>query len=125
MTYSKRVAIESEYANIVGDWGFECHDGWLEIIEKTLKEIRQYIEHKRYFDFKIIQIKEKFGELRIYTNYTDDRIEKIIDEATAQSLKTCELCGTEGKLRNRNGWLKTLCDLHENFKEPPKTSTAL
>lgn len=67
-------------------------------------------------DYKILQIKEKFGTLRFYyeTNTTLFSIKEAMDRyiryAEIQSSKTCEKCGAEGSLINRKmGWMKTVC----------------
>jgi membrane-bound lytic murein transglycosylase D len=66
-----------------------------------------------FSEFSVSQIKEKFGELRIYTGALDaavaDQVYKIIDEAEIESGRTCEWCGNPGKVRG-GGWIKTLCD---------------
>lgn len=58
---------------------------------------------------KAVQVKEKFGQLRLYMNYYVKEIEELITEAEVKSGKTCEDCGTPGELRE-GGWLVTLCD---------------
>lgn len=58
---------------------------------------------------KAVQIKEKFGSLRIYMNYYFPEIEKLIDDAVKKADETCERCGQPGELR-QGGWWRTLCD---------------
>jgi hypothetical protein len=48
--------------------------------------------------FELLQVKEKFGGLRIET-------------AVHESFHTCEVCGQPGELRE-DSWIKTLCDEH-------------
>lgn len=60
---------------------------------------------------KIRQVKEKFGTLRFYTDPHDNRdLEALIRFGELLSHHICEETGKDGKLRNLNGWLKTLCD---------------
>jgi len=84
--------------------------GWLQIIldmDKKLNEISS--------DYRIDQIKEKFGLLRYYISGIDyDKADEIIREAAAKSGKICEMCGKPAKLRNNEGWYQTLCDKHSN-----------
>jgi hypothetical protein len=61
----------------------------------------------------IIQVKEKFGGLRIYTDYYVKEIEDVIIEAGKESFTTCEECGNTGTLVKLNGWYKTRCDTHK------------
>lgn len=60
---------------------------------------------------RFLQIKEKFGTLRVYLDHADDRIMALMDMAERLSEVTCEQCGEPGELRT-GGWLKTLCDEH-------------
>lgn len=74
-----------------------CNDGWKEIIENTDKKLK-YIDP----EYKIAQIKEKFGGLRYYYDHSfesyDDIRCKIMDDivlsAEHEASRTCELCGT-------------------------------
>ena len=95
-------------------FGFECDRGWYSLIEKCLDRIED-IMTKKYPDvdnFEITQVKEKLGELRIYTNLYFDETEDIVDECTKKSLRTCEVCGEPGELRYYHHWYKTLCNKH-------------
>jgi hypothetical protein len=65
----------------------------------------------KYHPFEVLQVKEKFGTLRFYTNFETKEISNYIEEAEKKSAHTCEVCGEEGKLRT-GGWLMTLCDEH-------------
>lgn len=73
----------------------------------------------RVFDFldalghpiKIIQVKEKFAGLRIYTDYSHPAVEQLISDMEDASYKTCEACGAPGVVRNAP-WLFTACDEH-------------
>jgi len=61
--------------------------------------------------FAVGQVKEKFGTLRYYCP-GNDRIYRLIGMAETLSEVTCEDCGKRGKLRNKGGWLSTMCDAH-------------
>ena len=90
-------------------WGAECDKGWDKIIVETVTKLDKLPDNELY----ITQIKEKFGELRIYTSSYKEEIEKeldsIIKEAEEKASRTCESCGAEGKLRTK-GWIQVLCD---------------
>lgn len=68
----------------------------------------------------VLQVKEKFGSLRIYwisegenINYFDDRyleIDRLIDTLRILSTNTCENCGARGKIHLHNSWMKTCCN---------------
>lgn len=56
-----------------------------------------------------VQVKEKYGTLRYYTNTFDDEADGHIRDAEKKSEKTCESCGKPGKPRG-GGWIRTLCE---------------
>jgi hypothetical protein len=112
-------------------WGFECHDGWYNIINTLCYQIQHYVDDsndrrelllkKNPYNIPIpdeipqvvaSQVKEKFGTLRFYTDGGDERIDGMIRMAEAMSSVTCEVCGNVGSLRNRRGWYSTCCDEH-------------
>lgn len=64
----------------------------------------------------IVQIKEKFGGLRFYTNCSNDRVDTLIRFAEKMSHCTCEECGNPGELDNA-GWMKTYCKEHRRTPE--------
>lgn len=72
-------------------------------------------------DYRIDQIKEKFGTLRAYLSYeTDDPVlgeaaDEAVSRAERRSGVTCERCGGPGALRD-DGWLLTLCDEHADLE---------
>ena len=93
-------------------FGFECGDGWFNIlwdlsekIEKILQECKDDY-FKKYF--KVIQVKEKYGVLNFYTSIINDEIFSEIENAEKKSKKTCEVCGKPGTVIGEF-WLKTLC----------------
>lgn len=147
-------------------WGFECGDGWYNIIDvlcgkiqetidhhnnhrKSNLEFNQMLEDSKHGDFRTFnefyywvnsderkeqlmndlkdaipreelptynqvtasQVKEKFGELRFYVDNATPEIYNYIAFAEAMSHKTCEICGSPGKLYTK-GWHKTLCEIH-------------
>jgi len=91
-------------------FGFEIGNGWLQVFKKYLPELSKEILDNELKDFKIVQVKEKFGSIRIYTQYTTEGVETIINKIEAECETTCEECGSpEGKFR-QDGWLRVLCD---------------
>jgi hypothetical protein len=96
---------------------YECGDGWKPIIDNVLNEIIKY-NLKNKEKIIVTQIKEKFGGLRIYTNFSIDYIDALIDVAEEESYKTCEKCGSKVNITtNTTGWYKTLCDNCRNNNE--------
>ena len=60
----------------------------------------------------IVQVKEKFGSLRIYFEPNQTAYEDLLDELAAESLTICEVCGGLGRHRTDRYWQRTLCDEH-------------
>ena len=96
------------------DFAYDVGKGWNEILANAFKQIAEVFDKvgADFSEFSVLQIKEKFGELRIYTGALDaavaDQVYKIIDEAETESCRACEWCGEPGKVRG-GGWIKTLC----------------
>ena len=70
----------------------------------------------------IIQVKEKWGGLRIYTDYYVKEIEEVIRQVGEESLKVCETCGTAAGLVKKGTWYQTLCEEHRGEWEPVETN---
>lgn len=64
----------------------------------------------------VVQVKEKFGTLRFYTNHANERASAYIEFAEHLSGRVCEECGAPGRTRGR-GWIRTLCDTHHAEQE--------
>jgi hypothetical protein len=55
-------------------------------------------------------MKEKFAQLRIYTQGGNSRIRGVISFTEYLSSGTCEICGGVGHPHTSGHWLKTFCD---------------
>jgi hypothetical protein len=88
-------------------------DGWLDIVDRLDRAITELVP-----DYQITQVKEKFGGLRYYIGSVPadrfDEVHRLISEAEAESLQTCEKCGSrEGVTTSSGGyWIRTLCPEH-------------
>ncbi|MEO9786628.1 MAG: hypothetical protein ABJF67_03340 [Aurantimonas coralicida] len=85
--------------------------GWDALVEALLKRIHDSLDSEAREAFRVSQIKEKYGELRVYHN-GDDEVEAMVDEATETSRRTCQICGEPGKITNNKGWVAALCEEH-------------
>lgn len=90
-------------------WGVECGEGWYGVLERLCEKLSKYSEEKG-LDIQFVQIKEKYGELRVYLNYYDDEVDKMTEEAENEADNTCEICSAKGELSIKFGWYKTLCE---------------
>jgi hypothetical protein len=99
-------------------WGFECGDGWYNIIDHLCDEIQRHINWKNRDGLVVAQVvaeqvKEKFGTLRFYYRGGDDYISGLVSMAEAMSGVTCEQCGKPGTTKpSQTGWVGTLCEEH-------------
>jgi hypothetical protein len=90
-------------------WGIDTGDGWYLIIDFLCKKIQDYVDNKNIPQIEAVQVKEKFGGLRFYTNYSDNYVDKEISFAETASYKTCECCGSTEEVSQTEGWIVTLC----------------
>jgi len=126
----------------IGMYQIDYMPGWLEIIEELFSSIAQVLTPEDATNFKINQIKEKFGGLRFYysgqgirvdiqtgnglvsmqekTENSNLSIDTLIGAAEKKSQKTCIYCGDEGVLRV-GGWVRVTCDKHEQMRAEGKT----
>jgi len=66
----------------------------------------------------IIQVKEKWGGLRIYTEYYVREIDNIIMQVGEESLTVCEECGASAGLVKKGVWYQTRCEEHRGEWTP-------
>jgi hypothetical protein len=109
-------------------WGFSCGEGWFSLLFDLSEEITGILnEMDANFPqatkttreprtplaevFRVVQVKEKFGTLRYYTNSSIRSIDAAIRKAETRSAETCEECGAPGVLRGTT-WVRTTCVKH-------------
>lgn len=92
-------------------WGICCGDGWYSILDNLCRIIQSHVDQHKLPQVEAVQVKEKFGTLRFYTNHVDDYIRGAICMAESMSSEVCETCGDKGKLLG-GGWYRTLCEKH-------------
>ena len=82
--------------------------GWRNVVDKAVADIQEC--EGGY----VVQVKEKFGGLRIYAY--GEGVDEICDRAEKAVKNVCEFCGRDGKIHTIRGWYKTLCeDCHKEF----------
>lgn len=99
--------------------GFACGDGWFNILMRLSMKMEADLQAmlaagKRKQDLPVaLQVKEKYATLRFHVggNYPAQWREWI-EEAVAESARTCELCGEPGEWSVHGGWERTLCPHH-------------
>ena len=93
----------------------DCGDGWRDILERTFARLEAALAAGG--TFRSLQIKEKYGTLRLYwsggmSDEVEAKVKEAIDLAEARSACTCEQCGEEGCLYRAGGVLMTRCTAH-------------
>jgi len=114
-------------------------DGWDAVVAQALEAIA-LLSEETGVPISIVQLKEKFGDLRIYVRMDEPsigplemvadtaqymslrsssmsgtvraRASEIIDAAAARCQALCQHCGAPGQKRNTKGWLHVACDEH-------------
>ena len=85
----------------------DCNQGWHQLIVDCHREL-SVIDP----DYKLYQVKEKFGGLRYYIDSSSKdyyAMRDVIDKFERLSLQTCEYTGEPGVLaKGKGGWMKTL-----------------
>lgn len=83
--------------------------GWSAIVDKLHRDLLALDP-----GYTLIQVKEKFGYLRVYVRTQPD-VQELADhlcgDAARKSAVTCEGCGDPGQLRDQRAWRLTLCEL--------------
>jgi hypothetical protein len=92
-------------------FGIECGEGWYSLIKPILNYIEDYNKDKTIESDKIeiLQIKEKFGGLRIYVNFHTPELFEMIEKAESESYNVCELCGSREDMGQTMGWITSMC----------------
>lgn len=91
-------------------FGFECDDGWYELIYNLCQKIQKECDESKCDQVVAVQVKEKFGTLRFYYDGGNDNIHNLVAEAENKSKTICELTGNTGGLCKKGIWYKTLCN---------------
>ena len=86
-------------------------DGWRKAFGEQLCEelLAELTRTGRPDDYRILQIKEKYGSLRWYDNWNTEHGYEILDQYEALSRHTCIRCGAPAT-RITTGWISPYCD---------------
>lgn len=96
----------NESRDVLSHWGVECGEGWKGLYQPV-------IDAAAFARVSVYQIKEKFGQLRIYLGADAPQwLDDMVTNAECLSNYTCETCGRPGRMRSSGGWMTTRCDEH-------------
>jgi len=127
--------IKEKYPELLKTARMEIPEGWETLLAQTLRVMGKWLwydgstkKEVTALDFvRVIQVKEKFGGLRLYfdlhsaphdhlgediSRQTNERLRGVVDFAESLSYTICQDCGEPGVIRNINGYYATLCDKH-------------
>lgn len=103
--------------NSFSRFGFEVGPGWLPLVFEIFGLLDD-LQKRSDQAFRISQVKEKYGSLRIYASLPGLGVEEDLLEVLGEylSVHTCEVCGSTGTL-NTEGYQATLCQDHRGISE--------
>lgn len=70
--------------------GFQCGDGWFDLIDMLCSNIQYGIDHADTPPVQVTQVKSKIGTLRFYFRGGDERVRGMVDMASAFSAMISE-----------------------------------
>ncbi len=91
------------------------HEGWRRLIDTAFSSVEQILLDYPRASFRIVQVKEKFGALRIYFREegfpaeVSARLHEIMQAANDQSSYVCEICGASARLGKQRGCVSVRC----------------
>ena len=84
--------------------------GWEALFLRMCEEIRAAIENaEEFYTFRFIDIKEKYGMLRMLATGGNDNTDALMDRCEKDSERVCVQCGKPAT-RISMGWICPYCD---------------
>lgn len=92
--------------------------GWYDLLQRLFFDVKVIVERDHIEGFDVVQVKEKFGGLRVYVDGSTSEIADRISLAETEAWDTCEECGAKGahQTSTPRGWLIVACDEHDPKK---------
>lgn len=96
--------------SVAEELGKECR-GWIRLVAHALEQVRDHCHENGVSLPEVRQIKQKFGELRIYYSdpSQDQMIRIYVDHAITKANASCEHCGNACQPQKLGGWWRNLC----------------
>jgi hypothetical protein len=85
--------------------------GWHSLLEQAHAAVQEADP-----GYQTLQVKEKFGGLRLYINGSK-AAQEIVRQYERESYTICEYCGAPGSMTHIGGWYNTLCPEHAERKK--------
>ena len=96
-------------------WGW-VGNGWHPLLDEMFTKLTAL-----GWDREMTQVKEKFGQLRVYIGEATNEMWQVVHEAERKSAKVCEECGQPGRPTG-GGWVRTACTTCVPDDEPPQAA---
>jgi len=120
-------------------------EGWTPIFKRLCAQIDEVLPTDAKRRFRLVQVKQKFGGLRVYFRFVgkktrlwvvvqfpqglvgtfkpqaagdlERQVQDLIDVAAGEAANTCETCGRQpAEIDGTGGWLVTLCEEHRALR---------
>jgi len=95
-------------------WTNSLPPGWGKLFERLIAAIA-----KEDAEAVVTIAKEKFGALRVHLDGYAGASRELIDEASRQSVRTCQRCGAQGELTVLEHCYETPCEQHTGLARKP------
>ena len=121
----KYIGKDPSFSEILERWDTEvdeefrlidCGYGWKDLILRCHQDLVSIDP-----DYKVVQIKQKFGMLRYYFTPSVQEDSKRMEERSfsheRESVRICEVCGSPGLLQKKkdgSSYFRTLCEEHHS-----------
>lgn len=92
------------------------HEGWHQLIDDAFEAVEKVLSTSSGEYFRIVQVKEKFGALRIYFREAGTppeaiaQLSEIMRDAEARSQRICEVCGAPARFGLKRGTYSVRCE---------------
>ena len=126
--YGNWIAIHSDWTGkIIPDCELTEYDafagGWADLWHMCIAELNPIVHRLRLENILyFVQIKEKYGEICVYTNHYWPEIESVLDKYATISAHVCEWCGRPDSPISKGGWVMCKCRICDD-KDQKKYGT--
>lgn len=110
----RRLDRETKRIKLPGDCGIPI--GWARLLRWAVLDL-DALAVRRDLDFEIVDVKEKWGSLRISLDDWPVEADEIVERAEDESESTCAACGRPGGIVAVGGWVTPLCRIHKMLGE--------
>lgn len=106
--WTGEIVKDYDYTYIVGD--YEIPEGWHKLFLQMCEEILPILEENKFKEkYRFIQVKEKYGALRVYDCGAPFGVHEIIGKYEHISRYVCHKCGKPANFIS-NGYILPYCD---------------